>query len=210
MKLGCGLILFVILLLGVWVWFVEPLIADERRAEIAAERDLCARGDDVSCGKLLNRYNRELWKHPGVRRHIDEYKAQKQENPALSGLEFARDLCDERGDEASCIMWSAYNRALGNGSCSSCRIETCGLTQLQICAGYEAHIKQENPALTKREYTEKRRPELRRRFADEREAESATERELRTARELRAYRARIRVPPSCYIRTGRRVCTTPP
>ena len=69
MKLGCGVILVVILLLGVLgvvaVWIDE--------AESAAERDLCARGDLASC-IVWNVYNRELGKphlcgvNPGLRR----------------------------------------------------------------------------------------------------------------------------------------------
>ena len=161
MKLGCGLILFLILLLGVGVWIVAVGVSGYE-AEIAYERDLCASGDHASCYAWYG-YNRASRKphicglNPGVRRlqicaSIErEYEAQKQENPALTKRELARDLCDERGDEASCIMWNAYNRALGNDVCGL----NPGIRRLQICAGYEAQ-KQENPALTKREYDEAR------------------------------------------------------
>ena len=58
------------------------------------------------------------------------------------------------GDDTSCYVWNGYNRALGEPHV--CGVNP-GVRLLQSCASdereYEAQ-KQENPALTKREYYE--------------------------------------------------------
>ena len=141
MKLG--LILFVILLLGVWVW-----IAAEREAEIAAERDLCARGDVASC-YVWNVYNRELGKphvcglNPGVRR----LQSCASDEKTAEMLKEARDLSREVRDQTE--RWEAAETARNSDAYLK----------------YEAQ-KRENPTLTIREYYEARHKEYSRRSAE--------------------------------------------